>query len=57
MRKSFQQYLEAQMVTSHGKAGAYRAAERMTRDAERKAREYLEPFVTHIRHHVRTSVQ
>lgn len=50
MRTAFRTYLEAQMVSSHGKAGARRAADQLARDTERKVQTYLEQSVVYTRY-------
>jgi hypothetical protein len=50
MRKSFHQYLETQMTSSHGKAGARRAADQLARDTEQKVQAHLEQSVTYSRY-------
>ncbi|WP_237717281.1 hypothetical protein [Cupriavidus basilensis] len=45
MRAAFRDYLDAQMVSSHGRDGARQAAARVSQDTEAKTRNYL---VRHI---------
>ncbi|CAG9176711.1 hypothetical protein CURE108131_06950 [Cupriavidus respiraculi] len=49
VRSSFRDYLNAQMVSSHGRASAKQATERMIRDTEDKTRAYLVKHVEYER--------
>ncbi|MGY8525840.1 hypothetical protein [Paracidovorax citrulli] len=49
VRTSFRDYLNAQMVSSHGKRSAQQAAERLGRDTEDKVRAYLVRHVEYER--------
>ncbi len=50
VRTSFQRYFESQMVSSHGKSGARRAADQVARDTERKTETHLEQYVEYARY-------
>jgi hypothetical protein len=50
MHDAFRDYLSAEMVSSHGKAGARHAADRVTKDTREKARVYLMGYVDHERY-------
>ncbi|AXV81372.1 hypothetical protein [Ralstonia solanacearum] len=50
MHDAFRDYLDAQMVSAHGKAGARQAADRVTHDARDKARAYLMRYVERERY-------
>lgn len=50
MRDAFRTYLESQMVSSHGKTGARRAADQLARDTERKTQTYIEQSVVYTRY-------
>ncbi len=50
MRDNFRDYLGAQMTSSHGKAGARDAAERVRTDTQEKARAYLTRYVEYERY-------
>ncbi|MGO4328888.1 hypothetical protein AB4Z48_21860 [Cupriavidus sp. 2TAF22] len=45
MRSAFREYLDAQMVSAHGRDGARQAADRVSRDTEAKTRSYLVRYV------------
>jgi hypothetical protein len=49
MHDAFRGYLETSMTSSHGKTGARQAADRVKRDAEDKARDYLVRDVEYVR--------
>lgn len=50
MHDAFQDYLSAQMSSSHGKASARQAADRVTNDTREKARSYLTQYVERQRY-------
>ncbi|MDF3836932.1 hypothetical protein P3W85_28860 [Cupriavidus basilensis] len=53
MRTAFRQYLDAQMVSSHGRDSARQAADRVSRDTEAKTRNYLLRYVERERYNAR----
>ncbi|MGT2492911.1 hypothetical protein ACU4GD_26430 [Cupriavidus basilensis] len=53
MRTAFREYLDAQMVSSHGRDGARQAADRVSRDTEAKTRNYLVRYVERERYTAR----
>ncbi|WP_454056179.1 hypothetical protein [Cupriavidus sp. Marseille-Q8015] len=50
MHDAFQDYLSAQMSSSHGKSSARQAANRVTTDTREKARSYLTQYVERQRY-------
>ncbi len=50
MHDAFHDYLDAQMVSAHGKSGARQAANRVTSDTREKARTYLMHYVDYERY-------
>ncbi|WP_020204273.1 MULTISPECIES: hypothetical protein [Cupriavidus] len=50
MRGAFRDYLDAQMVSSHGHDSARQAADRLSRDTEAKTRTYLVRYVERERY-------
>lgn len=50
MHTAFRDYLDAQMVSSHGRDGARQAAERVSQDTEAKTRNYLVRYVERERY-------
>lgn len=50
MHDAFRDYLGAEMVSAHGKAGARHAADRVAKDTREKARVYLMGYVDHERY-------
>ena len=50
MHDAFQDYLSAQMSSSHGKSSARQAADRVTNDTREKARTYLTQYVERQRY-------
>ncbi|KJK24565.1 hypothetical protein UB46_09750 [Burkholderiaceae bacterium 16] len=53
MRTAFREYLDAQMVSAHGRDGARQAADRVSRDTEAKTRNYLVRYVERERYTAR----
>jgi hypothetical protein len=54
MHDAFRDYLNAQMVSSHGKSGARQAADRVTTDTREKARAYLVRYVDYERYQAKS---
>lgn len=50
MHAAFRDYLDAQMVSSHGRDGARQAADRVSQDTEAKTRNYLVRYVERERY-------